>query len=405
MTAEVAFDRADPESLSAHVLDFASDPRLRLLLRTLEGRDQDRPLLGLAEALSRGPPAVGSSGAIIAVRETPHPYLVFVHPEGGDQQRLTHLPVLLATAAPRFRPCSWADAEDAAAALAAKVRSTLSTADLDAARLLAIPRGGLIAAGLLAYALDVPHNRIGVIGSQGPTAPDSSPVILVDDCLISGVRLRGALRELHGESIVVATLYSHPEVRSAVETAEARVAACLGGEDLRDHGERLLGEDYPAWKALWMRRVPDRYAAVLTDLVAFPWSEPDVRVWNDRTQTVEPHWWLAPPSLCFRTRLTEPTMEVQSADDHPGIERLSPSVVPVRTADAMVLIDCQERTGVLLRGTAAELWEEWMAGGSATAARRVAERYQVDESRVRRDLDGALGDLRGKGMLAEGPGA
>ena len=399
MAPHVTFAPSGVESPAARVVEFPADSSAREILEKLRGKGVQHPLVALAEAVSRSSPARKLASTVIAVRENPHPLMVFLGPEVGRDQRLARLPGLLSDAGARLRPLSWADAEAAAAALAAKLRDLLSPDALEFARFLAVPRGGLIAAALVAYALPVSRDRIGVAGDEAAVTRQGKPVVLIDDCIISGVRLRQVLQGLDGDEIVVASLYSPPEVRRAVESAEPAVATCVSGADLRDHGGALLGDDYATWKKVWMGRVPERYAAVLTDLVAFPWSEPEVRMWDDETGSVEAHWSLSPPQLCFRTRVAEPAMEIQFADERPGIERLADAVVPIDTGDGVFLIDGWRREGVALHDTAAELWREWMSSDEDVTVRRLLERYDVSEARLRADLARVLEGLRERGIL------
>lgn len=191
-----------------------------------------------------------------------------------------------------------------------------------------------------------------------------------------------------------------------MEREEPRVVACVAAANLHDHADQLLGEDAPAWRARWQARVPHRYhTALLLDLVVFPWSEPEVRLWNPVTNQVEANWWLGPPADCLQHRVQLAALPLQVADDLPGTDRLTPTIVPVSRPGRTVLVDAANGRSVMLRGTADELWQAWIrADDFETAAAGVARSYGVPIERVLADLDGLLGDLAARGMLAPGEG-
>ena len=384
------------------------------LLRALAGYGVARPIVGLAQAMVASPPARRMPDVRLAVRECPEPLLVFVgEPPTEARSALDHLPDILAQMSHRFRYIGWKEVEEAVDRLAEEMARELSPDFLAEAILMGIPRGGLVVAGLLAYALEIPSSRV---KSWNPAALPSGPVVLVDDCVLTGFRLKEILGEISGADapgpttrshLVVAPLFSHPSLRAAVEVAEPHVSRCLSGADLKDHGPRLLGDDYASWKADWAARVPIRYHTALLDLPAFPWNEPDARMWNEETETVDSNWWFAPPEICLQHRHVAGGMDLQVADELPGIEKLAPLVVPVKvdaepdTNDrpAILLIHCGTLQSVTLRETGAELFRSWMEGDEDSSAREVAKHYEVEEERVRQDLDELLKGLASRAML------
>jgi hypothetical protein len=358
-----------------------------------------RPAVGLARALALGPPLHSSDGFALAVRQEPSPWIVLIGPRSTDTESVFEsLSRALLTAADRLRLYSWPAVEEATVRLAGEIRGLVPEHELARARVVGVPRGGLVVAGLLAYALDIPGARVAPLQA----ARDRDELtILVDDCIISGARLREILRKVDGTDLIVASLCSHPEVRQAIEASETEVRACIAADDLKDWGTAELGEDYGEWKRIWMERVPERYGAALTDLPAFPWSEPDTRSWDEEAGRVRENWKVVPPSMCLRNRVTKPYLDLQVADDIPGIERLAPDVVPVRRSGATVLIHCARRSGVTLSRTGAELLDLWLESDSVWTSRTMAERYGVDESRIRRDLEELLASLLAKGFVQE----
>lgn len=316
--------------------------------------------------------------------------------DAAGQARLEELPGLLEEAGHRLRILDWAQVETACEDLAAKLRSRFSAEELCEAALVGIPRGGTIVAGLLAYALNIPRDRL--------TATDQSDVtILVDDGSISGVRLREALTSLTPtRRVIVATLASDPALRSAVVAEEARVEAFVSGIDLHDHTDAILGSDAEAWRVRWRTEVPQRYHTALLDLLVFPWSEPEVRLWNPVTGVVEPSWWLAPPQSCLHHRAAAPGLLIRHVDDDPASPYLAPGVIAVTTDEAVTLVATTGGHTVTLAGIAAELWGAWVDNDSVeTAVMSVTERFAVGTDRARHDLSALLSDLRDRRYLAE----
>lgn len=169
--------------------------------------------------------------------------------------------------------------------------------------------------------------------------------------------------------------------------ANDRVLACVAGFDLEEHTSALLGDAAASWRERWSQRVPERYHTAVLDLPVFPWSEPQVRLWNDVTGGIEAHWWLGPPEVCLRNRVAPPVMTVQVADDQPGLWRLASGVVPITQHDAVVLVDTTHGRSVRLAGTGAQLWQAWMARGEDAAAAVAAQRHARPVSSVAADLN------------------
>ena len=338
-------------------------------------------------------PARALPGVIVGVREAPEPLLAFVGSiDGAGRARLQELGGLLNEADTRLRVFTWVDVEQACARLAERLVRRLGRDELDSCSLVGVPRGGLIVAGLLAYALGTARDRVGAVHA-------GSTVIVVDDCVLSGVRLREVLAETAAARVVVAVLYAHPGLQAAVQATEPQVVACVAGGELHDHGPKLLGEYYGEWRRLWKTRVPERYQTALLDLVAFPWSAPQVRYWEPVSERIEESWRLipAPGTVLGHSSCG---LEVQVAKDQAGVDLLAPGVVPVVHADAVVLVDAEQACGVRLKGVAAHLWHAWVRDDSAAAA-VVAKRYGQPVERVATDLRDLIAGLRARGLLAD----
>ena len=329
----------------------------------------------------------------------------------------------LAAYAAHRRYVSYRQAEDDAARLALRLREALAAAGLAAARFRAVPRGGLIVLAMLAYHLDLPRRQLRGGDGDGEGGGDGGgPLVLVDDCALSGLRLRQELARLPpGTEVVVAHLYSPRELREAVLAAEPRVAACVAAQDLADLTAELFPDaaERAAWRRRWRRRLAAgdggggerRYWLGMPELVAFAWSEPDRPFWNDATGEVEDGWRFEPPHRCLKNR----------ARLARGLPAAAPAVAPPQggwhLADGVAwgefdgvvwLCSGGDRAGdegdegkvFSLDGSAALVWKALVAGGGEAAAAVALEiAYEVDAETARRDVAALAGDLAAAGLL------
>jgi len=148
---------------------------------------------------------------------------------------------------------------------------------------------------LLSYLLNLKPEQLQV------PHPDKGPLVIVDDCSLTGARFHQFIDKCQNQQIVFAPLYSHPELRAAIESRESRVVACVSGHDLHDYGPEEKGDSYLAWQELWLGRLEGyRYWVGDLEFLCSAWAEPDHPVWNTNTQQVERGWRIVPPELCLK---------------------------------------------------------------------------------------------------------
>lgn len=197
----------------------------------------------------------------------------------------------LPQACARLRYVGYPQVERACEQLAARLRDHLGQ-EVHRADFLAIPRGGFIILGLLASLM--PPSVPGDAGER--------PLVLVDDCALSGVRFKQTLRHHRGSRIIFAPLYSHPELRAAICEREPGVEAVLSAGDL--DGRRIeAGPEEGYWSGN-------------TEVLAFPWNEPERSVWNPAAERWEAAWRIVPPELCLKNR-PRPGFEPIPVQVHP----------------------------------------------------------------------------------------
>jgi hypothetical protein len=372
--------RVEDDLLARHPALYGSDPA---------GRS-----LALAEALATSPAWTRiRERARIAVRPRSGLIGVFGSVEPSERPLLDALEWEVNDLLARLLPVSYRDAEHAAFELAERLRAVLSPSELAACHLVPLPRGGFLVAGLLAYALGLDPDRLRV-------GPDSTGLtILVDDCAISGTRIRTWLgdHEAAGD-VVVALLHAHPDLARRTAEDEPRVRDCVAARDLTDHAPAR--PDHAAWKERWADRSPTDYWIGHPDHVVYPWNEPDVRLWNPATSRAEAAWRVAPPAWCAKNRVDARPGDVQRCEAASGPIEPSPDTIWATFETEVVLARPGLESAVALRGSAAAMWLAIVSDGDRTrAATTVSSRYAAPLSTITADLDRFVNELTERGFV------
>lgn len=288
----------------------------------------------------------------------------------------------------RFR--SWEDVTEDAAVLADQIRAELGDDGVRQARWVAIPRGGRIVLGLLSYLLDLPPS---------PPAVDDAPVVIVDDCILSGRRLQERLSDLEIDpdsdarrektlEVFVATLYSNPAARESVAAQESSIKRIYSAHDLEDHAAEVYGEDVEAWKERWSSRTDAEGVWIgLPDHVCFPWNEPDTGLWNGTDEIRA--WRVLPSEICMKNRARcGESLESSVMADEGGYLVPCSDVLVGPVGESLVVASRGTGRSAMLSGSASDMWEVSIrAGDRGLAARELTSRFGVDEAVVRHDLE------------------
>lgn len=254
--------------------------------------------------------------------------------------------------------------------LAERLGERLATAEL-----VAIPRGGLRVRDALARELGRP---------AAPTPHASAaPVVLVDDCALTGQRLREALDRLDRPA-TFATLVSPPPLRAAVAATEPRLEGFVTAADLPS------GDGAPVRTAGYWRGD--------TAPLGFPWGEP--RRWVRLGERVERTWRLVPPELCTKNAAAVGRLDLRVVE----AEETTGEVLTCPLGEGAVLLaDLARGRTYRLDPPAAELWAEWRRGGSGRGAvEAIARRHGVARAEVAADADALLAAVRAAGLLEVG---
>lgn len=262
----------------------------------------------------------------------------------------------------------------------------------------AIPRGGLLVLGILSYLLDLTHIQL-----VPEEMPAEAPLVLVDDCALSGLRFGQTLRMLAAPDIIFAPMLSHPDLRAAILDREPRVRACLSAGDLHDYAPDRYPDpaDLAAWRARWADASPDAYWTGLPEHLVFAWAETDYRFWNPQTGATETGWYLFPPHLCLKSRvqLIAPLGDEALGADL-GPLRPAASVIHGDFDDHLLLVNLLSEECLTLEGVAAEIWRALIATGDlAASAALIAARYDVPLAEVMADVEALIAPLQADGFI------
>lgn len=304
-----------------------------------------------------------------------------------------------AHALPRLRYVSYEQAESDCTVLANRLRDRLGSDGVRDAVFTGIPRGGLLVLGMLSYVLDLTPAQL-----FPEHAPDR-PLVVVDDCFITGSRVGRFLDDLSDRSrVTLAGLYAHPDLSSALEETHPAVDACIHARNLSDYAPQLYGEDYPAWRARWTARSSGhRYWYGVTDRLCFAWSEPDSGLWNPRTQRTDRNWSLLPKDRCLNGRnllVDDSSVPVLVQDASGGEVKLVPGVVCASFSDHTIVGHPGQGTCLVLEETAADFWQVLVEHADLPSAQRaLAELFDVDSQELYSDLRAFVDSLIVKGLL------
>lgn len=355
-----------------------------------------------AEAIARafaGSPVWGSAAgsARVVVRTRPPAVGIFGDFDEPTAARIEAAAAHLDHAVGTLRYVGYAEAEEHCATLARKLIDRYGREQLTGFGFTAIPRGGLIVLGMLSYRLGLHASRL----DRPPS--DGAPLVVVDDCALTGSRFRRFLDTCDHPRIVFAHLCSPADLRTAIEAREPRVEACLAAADLVDHAPARLGDEYPAWRERWMSRAQGGiYWVGQPEHVAFAWNEPDVTIWNPVSEREEVGWRVVPPELCLKNGSLDggPAVPVQVQAEGPGPFRTAPEVLYADFGERVVVARRGATGSVALEGWGAVFWRSLIEHGRPDgAARSIVRQHGLDGARVSEDLEAFADDLVRGGLL------
>jgi hypothetical protein len=351
-------------------------------------------LLEVADAISVNPHWAAVEDAAVVVRIGPRPLLGAVGRfTAADEHRLEALRAQLREDLPQY--LSYQAVEESCEILAERLVGRFGLDELRRFRFNGIPRGGLIVLAMLSYRLGLSRDQL------EPDSAGTDPLVLVDDCSVTGLRFGEWLDRASARTVVFAHLYSHPGLREAIEAQEPRVTTCVSAHDFVDHARAEYGEQYEAWREERLDQGRSgRYWAGRIDQVAFPWSEPDRGAVNPVTGEVDRAWCLLPPRLQLRNRagVAVPSIRVQVRQARGDL--LRPHILDAEVGDAVLLTDMETEQMLMLEGTAADMWRAILRHRCIeTALNELHRTYEAERDVLRQDLKRFLAAMADRGVL------
>lgn len=388
-----------PERKSLLCFPISPSPESRALYAAALGLPVPQALPALARALTVAAAGLGDPGAVLLIREQP-PALALLG--SFDEAASTGIRLqirALEQSCAHLRYVGDGEVTHACERLASSLEATLGRRSLAEAQFTAIPRGGFMILGLLAPLLGLTPEQL------SPSQDPDRLLVVVDDCAISGARVRQFLDRCDRRGVVFAPLYSPASLRGAIQIREPRITACLSACDLLELPETPL-PDQAERRRLRIER-GDCYWLGATESLCFPWNEPDRTLWNPRTERPERAWRIVPPELCLKNRPAAGTsplpLQVQPA----------PGAGPLRPADSVLHAEidgevalCDERTGQVFRleGAGADLWRSLARTGDLeTTLDALRSTYDAPPETLEADARRLVEDLLTRGLLVIRP--
>lgn len=315
-------------------------------------------------------------------------------PSIDDMERLAALARSIKGYRTNIHYVSYKQAEKDCEELAYNILKVYEPEELKSFHFEAIPRGGFIVLGMLSYILDLkPHQLM-------PANDQDKPLMIVDDCALTGARLSKAISETNSSHMAIATLYSHHDLRKSIIENEPKVKHCFAACNLKDRARENYPDkkDYETWKKRTLEYMGGkRYWVGQPDLVGFAWNEPDYPFWNPVTEQIEDGWRSLPPHKCLKNKTRLGILPNHKA---PVEFQMSSSVVSGVFDDIIWLVHLDKDEVFALDGIASQIWRVLIFYGNIEATvTYLKDKYEVDENILRIDVQELADDLLSKGLI------
>jgi hypothetical protein len=354
-------------------------------------------LLSLARGIASSPLWSIVPASTLLVRQFPPLIAVLGNFERADEARLSALAHQVNYGLRTLRYIGYSGILEDCRILADRLQQHLGKDGLKRCFFTGLPRGGLIVLGILSYLLELEPEQL-----EYPKNSDSI-LVVVDDCAISGLRFGNFLGRRDNNHLIFTPLYSHPELRSAIEKMESRVIACISARDLSDSAMNDHGHKQ-AFQELWQARFGEgkRYWIGLPEYICFPWNEPDRPFWNPVLDTVESGWTIIPPELCIKNKSPMIPIEIQPLSH--GTLRPTGRVTFAMKENSIILGDLGSMEIYSLEGLAADIWTEVIRHGDLDLAiKNLSTIHHTEESVLRDTVMDFVDELITQGILEQQP--
>jgi len=351
----------------------------------------DHPLLIIARGIASSPLWSMMPEAELRVRLSPPEITVSGHFDAADIARLNALAWQTKHALHTLRYVRYTDLEEDCCLLVSRLTEQFGPDHLKKYYFTCIPRGGLIVLGILSYLLNLERWQL-----EPPPFPDV-PVVVVDDCALTGKRFAEFLEKNQSENFIFAPLYSSPELRSAIEVREQRVRACISAHDLASCMDSIE-EDQRAFQEIFGSPDKSDYWNGLTGYLCFAWNEPSFVFLNPVTKKVEGNWTIFPHEMCLKNGPVRIPIRVQQ--DIRMEFCVAEDVVTIHDDDSVTIDNLVTRDRYVLKGIAAEMWNALMECGNQEALlTKFVNEYDIDQITLKGDISDFIRNLLSRGIL------
>jgi hypothetical protein len=263
--------------------------------------------------------------------------------------------------------------------------------DIENFHFYSIPRGGTIVLGILSYLLNLNPRQL---NSQ---IPPEATLLVVDDCALSGKRFGDFLRENSSQKIVLATLFSHSGLKSAILNREPRVLDHISAHDLKP--QKTLGKNVDIQAKVEANLGEERYWIGRLGYLCFAWTEPDWLFLNPASDSIESGWRILPPEKCLKNfSLKMPQIFIQPIGH--GSIRPSQNVIFLSQPRKVLLCNMASGETCSLEGHAADMWMAIVKRGDIEAVLKdILAISHPDEPDLESDLRELIEDLVSNGFL------
>jgi len=352
----------------------------------------DHPLLIIARGIASSPLWFMMPEAEIRVRLSPPEISILGLFDTADIARLKALAWQTKHALHTLRYIRYTDLEDDCHLLVSKLIERVDRDQLKNYYFTCIPRGGLVVLGLLSYILGLEQWQL-----EPPPARDA-PVVVVDDCALTGKRFAQFLEKNRSDSIIFAPLYSSPELRSAIEAREHRVRACISAHDL-ESCLYAAEEDQRAFQKIFGEDLsPSDYWNGLTEYLCFAWNEPSFVFFNPVTKNVEGNWTIFPHEVCLKNGPVRIPVSVKQ--DTMMEFCVAGDVVTIHSDNSVMIENLVTHDRFIAKGIAAEMWNALMEYGTQEALlSKFLHEYAIDRITLKKDISDFIKNLISREIL------
>jgi hypothetical protein len=356
--------------------------------------DSETPLLELAQGIASSSLWSSMPDSAILVRRDPSAIAVLGSYNDEESACLNALAWHVDYALRHLRYVDYPQAVEDCRELAARLRERLGDEKIRTCSFTALPRGGLIVLGILSYIMGISPGQL-----QYPGSPDV-PIVVVDDCAISGERFSAFMESCGQREVIFAPLYSHPELRAAVGRLGLPITGCISARDLGDYSDEVDGGT-ETYRKTWSGRFgDDRLWIGLPEYLCFSWNEPDRPFWNPVTEMTECGWTLLPPWRCLKNM--PPRIAVYIQPDAKGPLLPSKEVIFAVIGEEVVVGHTVSHESYVLRGVSAAIWNAVVKfGDRGQVITALADEYDADKQVLQAEVTDFIDLLLQKRIFEE----